>query len=109
MFDYLAPRNGPVFEGLEGEEVIYAEDQPQYIPLRTLVSKTPERCVISRWSLTDAQRKKIADGGDLFLMLYTFGQPLQPINLAIGDGKEDREWVRKCLLGQWEVPNAQSV
>lgn len=109
MLDYLVPRDGPVFDGLEGEEVVYAKNQPPYLPLRTLVSGEPERRVISRWSFTDEQRKKIAEGGDLFLMLLTFGQPLQPIQLAIGSGDEDRGFVRKCLLGQWEVPNAQSV
>jgi hypothetical protein len=36
MFDYLSASIGPVVEGLEDYEKIYALDQPQYIPLRTL-------------------------------------------------------------------------
>ena len=102
MFRYLKPNEGPVFDGLESQEVIYAKDQPQYRPLRTLVSKGPERKVISRWTLTAEQRQAIAEGADIFLILLTFWEPLQPIMLATGDGKEDHEWVRISLLNDYE-------
>ncbi len=100
MFKYLLPKDGPIFEGLslESKEVIYAKDQPQYIPLRTLVSSGPEKRVISRWTLTDEQRKAVAEGADIFLMLLTFGNPLQPIQIALGDGTEDHQWVENHLL-----------
>src|ERR1700719_4054431 len=100
MFDYLMPKNGPVFAGLEEREVLYAKDQPEYNPLRTLVSRDRERRVTSRWTLTDEQRKSVAEGADIFLTMLTFGEPLQPIQMAVGDGKEDLLWVRSCLLGE---------
>lgn len=100
MFDYLLPRNGPVVDGLEHQETVYAKDQPEYISLRTLVSSGTERRVISRWTLTDEQRKAIAEGADLYLMLLTFGGPLQPIQIAVSDGKLHPEWVKVCLLDQ---------
>src|SRR2546428_3992139 len=107
MIDYLSPSEGPVFPGLEQKEVTYAKDQPQYNPLRTLVSEGPERRVISRWTLTDTQRKAIADGADIFLGLLTFGQPLQPIIMMISDGKEDTEWVEICLLDRRVISRAK--
>ena len=85
IWDYLYPKDGAVIPGLEAEEVIYAKDQPEYLPLRTITSPGPRRKVTSRWTLTQAQRDAIMDGADIFLTLYTFSQPLQPISLAIGD------------------------
>ena len=85
MFDYLQPADRPVIEGLEDHEAIYAKDQPQYLPLRTLRSNTPGRAVLSRWTLTAEQRKAVAAGADIFLELLTFGGPLQPIRLAVSD------------------------
>lgn len=85
MFEYLSPADRPVVHGLEDKEVVYAKDQPEYIPLRTLVSQTEEREVISRWTFTDEQRKAIAEGADVFLILMTFGAPLQPIKMAVSD------------------------
>lgn len=88
MFDYLSPKDGPVIDGMERQEIVYAKNQPEYIPLRTLCNSDDQMCgVVSRWSLTDRQRKLIADGADIFLELSTFHQPLQPIRMAIGDGK----------------------
>lgn len=104
MLDYLQPKNGPVFPGLEWREIVYAKDQPQYIPLRTLVSDGPERKVISRWTLTEEQRKAILDGADIFLELSTYSQPLQPIRMIVCDGKTNdscpmsTDWVEVCLL-----------
>ncbi len=114
MFEYMQPRNGPVFDGLEKYEVIYAHDQPEYIPLRTLVSADHFRSAISRWTLTPEQRKAIAEGADIFLEISTFGKPLQPIRMMVSDDKQpdgeplDRDWVRVCLLNRasWEPPNA---
>jgi hypothetical protein len=98
--DYLLPKDGPVFDALENKEVVYAKDQPEYLALRTLVSAGPSRRVISRWTLTEEQRKAVAEGADIFLMLHTFGHPLQPIQMAVSDGKDDVDWVRVCLLNE---------
>jgi hypothetical protein len=89
-----------VFYGLEQQEVVYAKNQPEYVPLRTLTSSGPERKVISRWTLTPEQRKAVAEGADIYLQLLTFGAPLQPIVMAVGEGSEDLDWVKVCLLDQ---------
>ena len=100
MFDYLDPRDGPVVDGLEQKEIVYAKNQSPYIPLRTLVSSQLDRRVISRWTLTDEQRKAVADGADIFLILLTFGHLLQPIQMAVSDGKLDTDWVKIRLLDE---------
>ena len=87
MFDYLSPKDGPVIDGMESREVVYAKNQPEYIPLRTLPEGGPMGGVVSRWTLTPEQRKLVADGADIFLELSTFHGPLQPIRMGIGDGK----------------------
>lgn len=85
MFEYLNPADKPVIEGLEEFEVVYAKDQPEYLPLRTLAANTSERQVMSRWSFTDEQRKAISEGADIYLTLMTFCGPLQPITIAVAD------------------------
>ena len=65
----------PVFSS-SNVETIYAKDQPEYTPLPTFRT---EKAVISRWKLTEEERKHIADGGDLFICVLNFGMPLQPI------------------------------
>jgi len=85
IFEYLQPFDGPVIEGRQAEEVVFAKDQPQYNPLRCLISSDSTQNVMSRWHLTEDQRKSIYhEGADIYLTLTTFGGPLQPIRIAIG-------------------------
>ena len=92
MISYLSPSDGPVIPGFESQEVVYAKNQPQYLPLRTLVADPDAKArVISRWSPTEEQRRMLAEGKDIFLELLTFGAPLQPILLWIADDKDVEE------------------
>ena len=75
----------PVVPGNEQFEVVYAADQPEYIPLSVLRT---EKSLLSRWRLTDAERAHIAGGGDLFICVMHFGHPLQPL-LPIADTPEN--------------------
>ena len=67
----------PVIPGNEFE-VVYAENQPEYIPLPTIRT---EHLVLSRWQLTEEERAHIAQGGDLFILQIgrTVQQPVMPI------------------------------
>ena len=85
MWSWLFPTGGAVLEPFEDQEIVYAKDQPEYSPLRTLRGSGPYYPVYSRWGLTDEQRKMIADGADIFLELSTFNRPLQPIRMLVGD------------------------
>lgn len=87
MFSFLWPKDGPVVPGHEEREKVFAKHQPEYIPLRTLAVPGPEGQVTSRWTLTLKQREDIRNGADIFLIIATYNQPLQPVNLAIGDDR----------------------
>jgi hypothetical protein len=74
----------PDIPGADGITVVYAEGQAEYQPLPVV---RMDNAVMSRWTLTDEERKHIADGGDLFICCMNFGGPLQPI-LPIADTPE---------------------
>lgn len=109
MYSYMEPRIGPVIAGLDSDEqVVYAESQPQYIPLHAAVGDNRQRRVVSRWTLDAEQRKAIAEGADIFLELLTFGEPLQPIRMAVSDGNVDPNWFRGNVLETpARLPNPQ--
>jgi hypothetical protein len=63
-------------------KVVYAKDQPEYLPLPALV--TPDGRVTSRWKLEPNDLLLIQNGVDVYLTIHTFGGPLQPLQLQIG-------------------------
>jgi hypothetical protein len=63
-----------------GEDVVYAADQPEYYPLPTI--RFPSGLVVSKWEPTMEERFVIANGGNIYLGLMTFNNPLQPILLG---------------------------
>lgn len=67
-----------------GTEVIYAEDQPEYIQLPAIRFPGTEGLVVTRWTFTNEERDAIDAGADLFLGTMTFNQPLQPLILSVG-------------------------
>ncbi len=60
------------------KEVVFAKDQPQYIPLPAVVRGN---MVTTRWKLTWTERLEILLHGDLWVQMLTFRKPLQPIML----------------------------
>ena len=84
-FHYLRAASDFVIEGLRDRQLVYAEDQPEYLPLVVLRSDDERGKVLSRWPLTSAQRAAIAAGADLYLELLTYNQLLQPIVMFIAD------------------------
>lgn len=67
------------------EKVVYAKDQPEYIPLPAL--RSVDGRVVSRWILTEDERRLVAAGADIYLSVHTFNGPLQPVLLTV-DGAE---------------------
>lgn len=96
MFSFLQPSELPVVEGLEKHELIYAEKQPEYNALRVIRSNTEQKAVLSRWTLTQEQRAAIAEGADVYLEMWTFGFPLQPVRMAIGM-EVDPSYIKETL------------
>ena len=92
VFSYLKAAQGAVVEGLEDHEKIYALEQAQYIPVRTLAGEQGNSAIL-RFELTADQRQMVADGADILLELLHFGGPLAPsrvmlLNQAANELKE---------------------
>jgi hypothetical protein len=66
----------PIFPSSAACEVVYAKNQPEYEPLPAFRTQT---CVVTRWKLSDDERRHIAGGGDLFICMMNFGRPILPI------------------------------
>lgn len=96
----------PVVKGLEQHQVVYAKDQPEYMPLPTL--KSPDGKVMSRWTFTDEERRLIAEGADLYLTLWTFNMPLQPIMVEVY-ANANPDYFRLRLGLPAELPTADDV
>jgi len=58
---------------------VYAANQPEYLPLPALKDGGPGEQVTSCWRLTWRERIRLLLTGKLWLAVWTFGQPLQPI------------------------------
>ena len=69
----------PGFKLSEEEMVIYAKDQPEYIPLPAW--KGPDGQRVTRWKLTFLERLEVFLGGSIWLTILTFSKPLQPVKL----------------------------
>lgn len=90
----------PVLPGVDLSEVVFAKDQPQYIPLPAF--RSPEGDVTSRWRLTFRERLRILIFGDLWLTVATFGRPLQPVRLQVTPPAE-LEWLGRKV----GIPDAE--
>jgi hypothetical protein len=65
-------------------EIVYAKDQPEYVPLPALVSDD-DGVVTTRWSLTWRERIVLLFGGNLYLQVLTFHRRLQPVKLMVDE------------------------
>ena len=66
-----------------GYDCIYAEHQPEYLPLPAHKSKDSEGTVTTCWKLTWRERWKIFMCGCLYLQTLTFNTPLQPLRPSV--------------------------
>jgi len=61
--------------------VIFAKDQPEYVPLPAMVSA--DGVVMTEWEPTADELERLLQGGRLRLWVHTFGHPLQPVALEV--------------------------
>lgn len=78
----MAEAKSPVIEELQAFEMCIAKDQPEYLPLPSLVDQRDGR-VMSRWELTDEERKQIAEGADVFVTIYALEGKITPMKVEI--------------------------
>ena len=69
----------PVPARAHGRAVNFAESQDEYETLPAWATDDPEGAVITRWRLTWRERIAVLAGRQLWLFVWTFGRPLQPI------------------------------
>ena len=60
----------------KGHNCVFAEDQPEYLPLPA--HKGPDGRVTTCWRLTLRERLQVLFKGEMWLQQLSFGQPLQP-------------------------------
>lgn len=93
----MATPASPTIPGTKLPQVIYAKDQPQYIPLPCW--RSPDGLVVTRWRLTLKERFLAFLKGDVYLSIMTFNQLLQPTRIEISNKglKEEIEEVNRQL------------
>lgn len=57
---------------------VYAENQPEYLPLPAFKDSKPEGAVISCWKLSFTERLRLLFTGKLWVSLWSFHKPLTP-------------------------------
>jgi hypothetical protein len=60
----------------EGQNGVFAKDQPEYLPLPGHITK--EGVVTSCWKLSVKERLQILLHGKIWFHTHTFNHPLQP-------------------------------
>lgn len=61
--------------------VVYAKNQPEYVPLPAYVDR--EGLALTEWELSAEDLARLLNGGRVRLWVWTFGQPLQPVMLDV--------------------------
>lgn len=69
----------PIDAGAQyGREITIGANQDGVLPLPARYAEDGVE-VITRWELSDAERKALIGGADIMLRQMTFGRPLQPL------------------------------
>jgi len=67
----------------DGVNIVFGANQSEYRPLPAeLRGKLKTGEVLTCWQLTPDELKTIAETGQIWLSMLTFGQPLQPVLLS---------------------------
>lgn len=67
----------------DGANVVFGAKQPEYIPLPAEYRGGKSGEILTCWELTPEELKRVQETGKLWLGVLTFGQPLQPVYLAV--------------------------
>lgn len=67
----------------DGANVVFGAKQPEYIPLPAEYRGGKSGEILTCWELSPEELKRLQETGKLWLGVLTFGQPLQPVYLAV--------------------------
>lgn len=75
----VAPRTG-------APEQTIAEEQEQYLPITVALYRYDDgtRVLLTRWTLTPAEREAIVRGEDVYVGQLNFGGPMTPLIVQCG-------------------------
>jgi hypothetical protein len=79
--EIVDPRVDPSLVPAGSRAVVIAEHQDEYRALPSV--RTPNGYVITRWSLSGAERAAILRGEDIFVTLLSHG-PINPLFVTVG-------------------------
>ena len=65
----------------EFEAVVFARNQPQYLPLPALVDR--EGVVVTEWEPDPDELARLCSGGKIRLYVHTFSKPLPPLKVEV--------------------------
>jgi hypothetical protein len=94
----MYPISPVISKKYQKHEVVFAKDQPEYLPLPALVLQGEEKPVLSRWRLDGYEQERIAEGADILLTQNIFSGHVcphcggkfdslyNPIRLEVSDG-----------------------
>lgn len=71
----------PVIPDANADEVVYAKDQPEYQPLPSI--KLADGAILTRWMLSEEEKRIVTEQGFIYLEVLTFNRPLQPLRLSV--------------------------
>lgn len=66
----------------EGQNLVLAKDQPQYLPLPVYLDNTKDGIATSCWKLSFKEIVRIAFTGRIWISVMTFRSPMMPILLS---------------------------
>ena len=86
--EIVDPRVDPALVPAGSKAVVIAEHQAEYQALPSI--RTPDGMVITRWSLSDAERRAILLGEDLYVTILSHGA-INPLFCTVGPV----DWTRR--------------
>ena len=70
-------------------EVTFSEEQPEYKPITVALrgnSNYPSGTeIVTRWTFSPDERRRVADGADIFVSQLSFGKPMTPLNVTLDE------------------------
>jgi hypothetical protein len=88
------------------EAVVYAKNQPPYLPLP--VRRTEDGEVVSRWKPNWKARIAILFGADFYLTMLTFNKPLMPVRVSVEKPQYHLSIMDEFSVGGRTLPRAGS-
>jgi hypothetical protein len=75
----------PVIKNYEDREIIFAKDQPEYLPLPALRLTGDSTPILSRWRFTEEERTRVALVADILLTQFIFTDLYHPIQMEVSE------------------------